>query len=493
MPACWQAWSTVVPGGTSTWIPSMVSLGMTPVLGGAPRGGVAVFLDAALHLRAEMADQALHGPCRGIAQRADGVAFDHALHHPPHPTRAFAARRALAAALVLVEFREARDGADDVGRFVHDDDRGRAEAALHVAQRVEIHQHAVADRFRDDRHRRAAGDDAQQVVPAAAHAAGMRLEQFLQGNAHRLLDIAGALDMAGEAEDLGALVLRPADAREPGGAAPQDGRRHGDGLDIVHRRWAAIEPDRRRERRLQARLALLALEALEQRRLLAADIGAGAAMEIELEIVARATGVLADETGGIGLVDRRPEGLRLVVELAADIDVADMHAHADAGEETAFDELVRIMADDVAVLAGAGLGLVGVDDEIGRPRALLRHEGPFDAGREAGAAAAAQAGILHLGGDPVAALEDEVLGAVPVAARAGTGQPPVMQAIEVGENPVLVAEHYGFGPAKERSFSVRGPPSGAEVWRWRAEPGGGFSPRRRASISPSVAGPSRSS
>src|SRR5258708_26467065 len=117
MPACWQAWSTVVPGGTSTWIPSMVSLGMTPVLGGAPRGGVAVFLDAALHLRAEMADEALHGPCRGVAQRADGVAFDlegdleqhvdlrdrrvaldHALHHPPHPPGPFPARPAPAAA-----------------------------------------------------------------------------------------------------------------------------------------------------------------------------------------------------------------------------------------------------------------------------------------------------------------------------------------------------------------------------------------------------------
>src|SRR6185312_2240630 len=166
--------------------------------------------------------------------------------------------------------------------------------------------------------------------------------------------------------------------------------------DIVHRRRAAIETHRGRERRLQARLALLALEALEQRRLLAADIGAGAAMEIELEIIARAAGVLADEPRGISLIDRRLEDLRLVHELAADIDVAVMDAHADAGEEAALDELVRIVPDDVAVLAGAGLGLVGIDHEIGRLGALLRHEGPFDAGREAGAAAATQARVLHL-------------------------------------------------------------------------------------------------
>ena len=42
---------------------------------------------------------------------------------------------------------------------------------------------------------------------------------------------------------------------------------------------AAIEADIGRERRLQPRLALLAFEAFEQRRFLAADIGAGAVMD----------------------------------------------------------------------------------------------------------------------------------------------------------------------------------------------------------------------
>jgi hypothetical protein len=31
---------------------------------------------------------------------------------------------------------------------------------------------------------------------------------------------------------------------------------------------------------------------------------------------------------------------------------------------------MRIVAQDLAVLAGAGLGLVGVDDEIGRARGV---------------------------------------------------------------------------------------------------------------------------
>ena len=150
--------------------------------------------------------------------------LDHALHHAPHPAGALAARRALAAALVHVELRQARDRLDDVGRLVHHDHGRRAEARLHVAQAVEIHQHGVADRLRQQRHRRAAGDHGQQIVPAAAHAAGMLLDQLPQRDAHRLLDVARLVHVAGDAEDLGAGVLRPADAGEPRGAAAQDGR-----------------------------------------------------------------------------------------------------------------------------------------------------------------------------------------------------------------------------------------------------------------------------
>ena len=53
----------------------------------------------------------------------------------------------------------------------------------------------------------------------------------------------------------------------------------GDGLDVVDGGRRAVEPDIGGERRLQARLALLAFEALEQRRLLAADVGARAVVD----------------------------------------------------------------------------------------------------------------------------------------------------------------------------------------------------------------------
>ena len=156
---------------------------------------------------------------------------------------------------------------------------------------------------RNHRHRRAAGNDGEQIVPAAAHAAGMPLDQLAQRNAHRLFDIAGPLDVAGDAIKLGAGIVRPADAGEPGGAAAHDVGHLRDGLDIVDRGRAAVEPHIGRERRLEPRHSLLAFEAFEQRRLLAADIGAGAVVDDDVEIEAVDV-VLADQLRLIGL--RRP-------------------------------------------------------------------------------------------------------------------------------------------------------------------------------------------
>ena len=102
-------------------------------------------------------------------------------------------------------------------------------------------------------------------------------------------------------------------------------------FDIVDRRRAAVEAHIGRKRRLQARLALLALEAFQQRRLFAADIGAGAVMDVDVEIVAVLV-VLADQPGVIGLVDRALQRLALADELAAHIDVGRDRAHGEAGD-----------------------------------------------------------------------------------------------------------------------------------------------------------------
>ena len=226
------------------------------------------------------------------------------------------------------------------------------------------------------------------------------------------------------------LFGRPMPANQARAAAHDVGHLR-DRLDVVDRGRAAVEAHVGRERRLEPRLALLAFEAFEQRGLLAADIGAGAVMDVEVEVAAVDV-VLADQLGLVGLVDRGLQALALADELAAHVDVAGVRAHREAGDQAALDQEMRIVPHDLAVLAGAGLGLVGIDHEIVRPAAdLLGHERPFQPGREAGAAAPALARRLHLVDEPVAALLEDRLGAVPGAARARALEAPVVLAVEI--------------------------------------------------------------
>src|SRR5262249_38212824 len=245
----------------------------------------------------------------------------------------------------------------------------------------------------------------------------MLVDQFAQRNAHLLFDITWPLDVAGDAEELGAAVVGPANAGEPGGAAPHDVRYLRDRLDIIDRRRAAIEAHIGWEWRLQPRLAFLAFQAFQERGLFAADIGASAMMHDDVEVVAVDV-VLADELGLVGLLDRRFKPLALADEFAADVDVAIVHAHGAAGDQASLDQEMRIVPHDFAVLTRARLGFVRVDDQIARPPVrLFGHERPFQPSREAGAAAAALAGRFHLVDDRVAAFLEDRLGAVPGTAR----------------------------------------------------------------------------
>ena len=51
-------------------------------------------------------------------------------------------------------------------------------------------------------------------------------------------------------------------------------------------------------------------------------------------------------------------------EFTADVDVGGVGVHGAPGDETAFDEFVRVAAHDFTVFAGAWFAFVGVDDEV---------------------------------------------------------------------------------------------------------------------------------
>ena len=172
--------------------------------------------------------------------------------------------RALAARLVAVELGEPQREVDDRHRVVDHDDRAGAEhrAGLgHVSKsygEVEVlgQQH---------RRRRAAGEPALDLA-ALGRAAGEAVDDVARRDAELDLVVAGPLHVARDRDELRAGRLLGADRLEPVGALLDDQRHVAERLDVVDQRRPLVEALVGGERRLQPRVAALALERVEQRR-----------------------------------------------------------------------------------------------------------------------------------------------------------------------------------------------------------------------------------
>ena len=117
----------------------------------------------------------------------------------------------------------------------------------------------------------------------------------------------------------------------------------------------------------------------------------GTAMQKDVEIVAGAAGILAEVSLLVSLVNGNLHVGRFVVELSSDVDVGGAGAHGSSGHQTAFDELVGIVTQDLAILARARFTLVGVDDQIARTTVRrFVHETPFQTAGETGTSATSQ-------------------------------------------------------------------------------------------------------
>ncbi len=149
------------------------------------------------------------------------------------------------------------------------------------------------------------------------------------------------------------------------------------------------------ERRLVARLAAAPLQGIHQRRLLAADVGSGAAPQLDVEAHAVAQDVVAEEAAVAaaleGVLDPR-QGQRV---FATQVKETFFAAGGEARDRHRLDQREGIVLHQDAVLEGAGLGLVGVADEVARQRGRARPL-PLDARGKGGAAAPHELGVDHL-------------------------------------------------------------------------------------------------
>ena len=226
-------------------------------------------------------------------------------------------------------------------------------------------------------------------------AARVLLEQHPQRRAERQLVVPGALHLAADREHLRAGRLLGADLLEPVGAVADDVRDVHQRLDVVDDGRRGVQTLDGRERRAQARLAAEALERAEQRRLLAADVRAGAAVQHDVEVVPAAEHVGAEQPRRVRLVQRALQDPPLPQVLAADVDERGVALDRARGDRGPLDQRVRLSLDELAVVAGPRLGFVEVHHHVRGLAGVHRHERPLHAGGEAGAAAPAQAGVLH--------------------------------------------------------------------------------------------------
>ena len=139
-------------------------------------------------------------------------------------------------------------------------------------------------------------------------------------------------------------------------------------------------------RRAKPGHSAFAFDRLDHRRFLAAYIGASATTELDRRERARRIRPQARELRG----EHFPACGVFIAEI--DVDLGDIDRPR--RDQRAFEKPVRVAFQIIAILEGARLALVDVDREQPR-RGFRPHDAPLASGREAGAAQATEARVLH--------------------------------------------------------------------------------------------------
>ncbi len=148
----------------------------------------------------------------------------------------------------------------------------------------------------------------------------------------------------------------------------------------------AEQSDLRHVRRAQPRHAALALDRFDHRGLFAADVGAGAAPQMDRRQRARRIFL---QRGDLAL-EYRAAARVLVAQVNIDLG----NLRRPRRDHHAFEKAVRIALEVIAVLERSRLALVDIDGHQAR-RAFAAQNAPLAAGRKTRAAEPAQAGGFH--------------------------------------------------------------------------------------------------
>src|SRR5713226_3704942 len=353
------------------------------------------------------------GQRRGVAKRAEGAAQHifgevadkvdifrapeagvEAIEHLAQPGGAFTAWNAPAAGFVRVEMHDAAGHVHHAGVFVHHHHAAGAEHRAGFGDGVVIHGNVDLGRA-EERTGTAAGNDRFQLL-APGNAPGCFVDELLHVHPQRNFVNARLVDVAGDAQHTCAAVSGRAAAGVFLAAFENDGRNGAERFDVINDRRAAVEADDGREGRFNARIAALAFERFHERGFFATFVGTRAGVHDQIKIEAGAEDIVAEVVARIGFVESSLDDVENVAILASNVDEAFRRANRASRNDDAFDHLVWVHLHQRTVLARAGLGFIGIADDVFRLRRILGNERPFHAGREARAAAPAQVGLPYL-------------------------------------------------------------------------------------------------
>ncbi len=320
----------------------------------------------------------------GMPQARGTVAGVDLVHRCYEHRGADAARRAESAALVREELRVVARDLEHVPACVEHCERTRGRQVLERNAAVELGRVDADARRTADLHGLRVGG------------AGV-LEHLSHRHAERIFVEARPRDVASHREDLRARGLQRAERAVPVAAVHGDQCRRAQRLDVVDDRGLLPVAVRDRIRRAVTRHAALALERLDQRGFLAADVRARADVDPDVEVE---TGLPADAVAEqfrfAAPFERRLERVEQVAVLAAQVQEAVAGADRVGGHRHAVEHEVGVAREQHTVLERAGLALVGIADHVARETRRVPACLPLDAGREARAAAAAQVRALDL-------------------------------------------------------------------------------------------------
>src|SRR3989338_2894260 len=136
---------------------------------------------------------------------------------------------------------------------------------------------------------------------------------------------------------MSAAVSGASQFREPLSAMFHDGRHAGHRFDVVDDGGASEQTHNRRKRRLEPGKTSFSLKRFQKRGLLAADIGALAAMNHEIQMKSASKNIFTQIFFRIGLVHGGLKMLKRLDIFSADVNVGFMRPDRESADEDPFD------------------------------------------------------------------------------------------------------------------------------------------------------------